>query len=205
MYKRLTFFHYILSQKTDSMIKQVYCALKSESRRGDFHEQVVQDKKDTDITMNENEITNHTQNQWKNIVKLKVKNLAFKNLIEENSTKEKTKNIVFKELKMSEYLRQNQSSQISKIIFSIRSQTFDIKVWQEWKYTDNACVVCKLSEETMEHFMICQAYESCPQEFNWKNILDNHPEQQVAIVKVARKRMKYRQKLLEIEVAGLTL
>ena len=57
----------------------------------------------------------------------------------------------------------------------------------------------------MEHFMSCQAYESCSQENSWKNILDNHPEQQVAIAKVARKRMKYRQKLLEIEAAGLTL
>ena len=55
---------------------------------------------------------------------------------------------MFKLLKMSEYLRQN-----------LNSQTFDIKGWQEWKYTDNACVVCNLSEETMEDFLICQAYE----------------------------------------------
>ena len=103
------------------MIKQVYCALKSDSRRGDFHEQVVQDKKHTDITFNENVITNHTQNQWENMVKLKVKNLALKNIIEKNSTKEKTKHIVFKELKIIEYLQLNQNSQISKIIFSIWS------------------------------------------------------------------------------------
>ena len=57
----------------------------------------------------------------------------------------------------------------------------------------------------MEHFMSCQAYESFPQEKSWKNILDNHPEQQVTIVEVARKQMKYRQKFLEIEAAGLTL
>ena len=119
-------------------------------------------------------------------------NLALKKLIEENSTKEKTKHILFKELKISEYLQQNHSSQTSKFIFSIRSQTFDLKVWQEWKYTDNACVVCNLSEETMEHFMSCQEYERCPQENNWKNFLDNNPYQQVAIAKVARKRMKYR-------------
>ena len=38
--------------------------------------------------------------------RLKVKNLAFKSLVEENNTKEKTKHIEFKELKISEYLRQ---------------------------------------------------------------------------------------------------
>ena len=40
---------------------------------------------------------------------------------------------------------------------------------------------------------------------NWKMILEDHPDQQVSIAKVAQKRMKYRQKLLEIDVAGLTL
>ena len=57
----------------------------------------------------------------------------------------------------------------------------------------------------MEHFLLCQAYENCPQETNWKIILEDYPDQQVSIAKVAQKRMKYRQKLLEIEVAGLTL
>ena len=94
---------------------------------------------------------------------------------------------------------------LSKIIFSIRSKTFDIKVWQEWKYNDNACVACYVHEENMEHFLLCQAYENCPQENNWKIILEDHPEKQVSIAKVAQKRMKYRQKLLEIEAAGLTL
>ena len=87
-------------------------------------------------------------------------------------TKENTKNIVFKKLTISEYPWQNQNSQIWKSYF----------LWWEWRYTDNACVVCNLSEETMDHFMIDQAYESCPQEYNWKNILDAHPEQKVAIV-----------------------
>jgi hypothetical protein len=187
------------------MIKQVYIALKSESRRGDFHDQVAQDKKETNITFNEKEICDYTHNQWKTIVQSRVKELALRNLVEENSTKEKTKHIEFKELKMSEYLRKNTNSQISKIIFSIRSKTFDIKVWQEWKYNDNACVACGVNAEDMDHFLKCQAYENCPQEKNWKIILEDHPEQQVSIAKVAQKRMKYRLKLLEIEEAGLTL
>ena len=170
MYKRLAFLHYILSQNINSMVKQVYIALKSESKRGDFHDQVVQDKKETNITFNEKEICDHTHNQWKTIVKSRVKELALRNLVEENSTKEKTKQIEFKELKMSKYLRKNTNSQISKIIFSIRSKTFDIKFWQEWKYNDNACVTCGVNAEDMDHFLQCQAYENCPQEKNWKII-----------------------------------
>ena len=53
----------------------------------------------------------------KKIIRLRVYNLALKSLVEENNTKEKTKHIEFKELNMSEYLRQNKNTQISKEIF----------------------------------------------------------------------------------------
>ena len=56
----------------------------------------------------------------------------------------------------------------------------------------------------MNHFLLCQAFESCPEEINWKIILEDHPDQQVSLEKVAQKIIKYRQKLLKIEAAGLT-
>ena len=65
---------------------------------------------------------------------------------------------------MSEYFRKNENSQISKIIFSIRSKKIDITVCQEWKYHDHAFFACYVHEENMEHFLWCQAYENCPQE-----------------------------------------
>ena len=69
--------------------------------------------------------------------------LAFKVLLEENSIKGKIKHIQLDEFKMIDYLIQNESSKLSKIIFAIRSGTFDIKVWNEWKYDDNSCIACK--------------------------------------------------------------
>ena len=130
--------------------------------------------------------------------------LSLKSLVLENSTKEKTKDIKFSEMKMGEYLKKNRNSQITKIIFSIRSKTLDIKVWNEWKYEDNVCVACNLHEETIEHFLYCRAYENCAQESKWKDILENYPDIQFEIAKIAQKRLKIRQRLLENEVAGLT-
>ena len=85
----------------------------------------------------------------------------------------------------------------------MRSQTIYIKVWHDWKYEDNACVACNLHEENIEHFLICEAYENCAQERNWKEILENNPDQQFYIGKIAQKRMKHRQKLPENKAAGL--
>ena len=113
--------------------------------------------------------------------------LSLKSLVLENSTKEKTKDIKFSEMKMGQYLKKNRNSQITKIIFSIRSKTLDIKVWNEWKYEDNVCVACNLHEETIEHFLCCRAYENCAQESKWKDILENNPDRQFEIAKIAQK------------------
>ena len=60
--------------------------------------------------MTEEEIKNHTKTKWKNIVSDKVKQTAFDDLVAENSKLENTKNIVFKELKLSNYLNDNRNS-----------------------------------------------------------------------------------------------
>ena len=55
----------------------------------------------------------------------------------------------------------SKSTRLSKVIFSIRSQTFDIKTWNQWKYDYNACVAYHLKEENTDYLMNCNAYENC--------------------------------------------
>ena len=205
MYKRLTFLHYILNENTTSTLKQVYDVLKCDSRRGDFYCLVQKDMKDTEITQNEEEIKQFKEEKWKEYVKHKVTKLALKMLVNENLTKEKTMHIQFDQIKMSDYLIHNENSRLSKIIFAIRSGTFDIKVWHEWKYDDNACIGCKLNEENMDHFMVCSSYENCTESRDWKLIFENNPVKQFEIAHIAQKRMKLRLKIMENQVAGPTL
>ena len=42
---------------------------------------------------------------------------------------------------MSEYLVRNEGTDLSKIIFSVRAGTFDIKAWNDWNYSDKLCVM----------------------------------------------------------------
>ena len=65
MGRRLTFLYYILNETTDSMIYQVYQALKEDSRRGDFYYLSQKDLKDLNIDMTENEIKQSSKYQWK--------------------------------------------------------------------------------------------------------------------------------------------
>ena len=137
----------------------MYSALKEDSRKGDFYQLVQKDLKDLNIEMTDSDIKNHKKSQWEMYVKEQVKNAAFLFLVMENSSKTKTKYIQFSELKMSDYLFENRNKILSEIIFSVRSQTLDIKVWNEWKYNDGICVMCNKEIEDMDHFVNCVQYE----------------------------------------------
>ena len=149
-------------------------------------------------------ILKYSKTQWKKYIKNAVKEVVFKHLTSENALLEHTKEIVFNELKTSEYLLDNRNTSLSKIIFSLRSKTFDIKKWQPWKYHDNLCVACELKEENMNHFLTCTSYESLSPENNWEQVKENDTsvERQFEIAKIVKARQLKRKKIIENFEAG---
>ena len=105
---------------------------------------------------------------------------ALKHLQLENSTKEKTKDIIFNEIKISDYLFYNQKTSTSKVIFSIRSRTLDIKTWKPWIYENNLCVMCMKESETIEHFVSFEGYEDTISIY-WENVLTENLKEQIII------------------------
>ena len=123
-------------------------------------------------------------------------------LVKENSSKTKTKDIQFSELKMSDYLFENRNKILSEIIFSVRSQTLDIKVWNEWKYNDGICVMCNKEIEDMDHFVSCVQYETKCDGIVWKNIIESNVEKQYEIAQFIFDRQVERERMLEILQGG---
>ena len=96
----------------------------------------------------------------------------------------------------------NRNTTLSKVIFSLRSKTLDIKTWQPWKYFDNLCVLCELKEETISHFFNCNTYDETPQENMWEDIKGDYVERQFEIAKIVRDRLEKRKKHIENYEAG---
>ena len=119
---------------------------------------VEKDKIQLEIFISDEDVQIVSKWSWDKFVNEKVKHAALKYLVEENSQKDRTKHIIFKELKMSDYLHENKNRYLSQIIFSVRSQTLNIKEWKPWNYHDNLCVKCKIYAETMDHFVVCSSY-----------------------------------------------
>ena len=88
-----------------------------------------------------------------------------------------------------------------KLIFSARSGTLDIKTWNEWNYKDLSCVMCKVLEESFEHFMNCEAYGKSSCKTNWMEIFGNDVHQQNVIAREIQRRHRLRK--IKLEEVGL--
>ena len=89
------------------------------------------------------------------------------------------------------------------MIFSIRSQTLDIKEWKPWKYEDNLCIKCSIFAETMDHFVSCVSYEK-ETETNWRDIFEDNIKRQKQIGRFVQKRYTLRQDIIDKQEAGQT-
>ena len=85
-------------------------------------------------------------------------------------------NIQFECLEMSKYLKENYENYISKIIFSIRSGTIDIKKLKKLKYDNNLCVMCDLKEEKTNHVIECIEYGNYDETINLNDIYTQDTE-----------------------------
>ena len=199
--KRMQFLHYILGESTDAMLRKVFEAQKQESKKGDFVALTNKDKVALGISLSDQEIQQMSKWKWKKIVKENTKIAALRYLNNENSKRNKTKDIVFRDLKMCEYLKQNQRTSLSKFIFCIRSKSLDIKEWQSWKYEDEWCVMCLQYPETMDHFSVCKEYGDVL-ELSWTEINGENTSKQIEIGIFLEKRYKMRQKLIAQQEDG---
>ena len=87
---------------------------------------------------------------------------------------------------MSKYLRANDGTDLSKIIFSIRSGTLDIKKWNMWKYFDNLCVMCGKKEENIQHLTECIEYENTDVIHNLEDIYTQDTENSLKLQKMPK-------------------
>ena len=71
MKKRMQFLHYILNENIDSMIVQVYNALKEDHRKCNFIQLTNKDREDLEIELSDEDIKYTPKSTWKKYVKEK--------------------------------------------------------------------------------------------------------------------------------------
>ena len=114
---------------------------------------------------------NYRKTEWSRKVNKQVEKSALKELLNENETKANTKHLKYESLEMQNYLKDNKNTELSKLIFQLRSGMLTIKAWKPWTYEDNLCVMCQIKEETFDHFFECEAYKR--KTVNYHDIFEN--------------------------------
>ena len=153
--RQLMFLYHILSLTNDDPVRLCYQEQKKYPAPS-WANEVSALRSKYEIEESDEEIPDITKRQWKRIVKTKVRQYAFENLIKESETQKGSQN---------KYINLNKQSYLTELsparartIFWIRTGTIDLRTTRKYKYGDNTtCRLCETEDETVTHIV-----NSCP-------------------------------------------
>ena len=167
---RLLFLKYILNQNKKSTIYRFLQIQMQSKLKGDWVFMCLSDLSELKIEMNFEEITIMKIDKFKTLLKEKIISRAFHYL--KSNIQNKGKEITYDCLKMAKYLMPNKylSIEDQKIIFSLRTQTFQIS------NEDNKEIIRKcICEENLHilHLYECQQLNNNTISIEYNNIFTN--------------------------------
>ena len=136
-------------------MRKIFDAQKADPNPGDFCELVRDDC--NDIQLNMTDIFKNSKQKFKQLVKVKVRNAAFKYLKELQEKHSKMQSIRYTTMKMQEYLSSPMFDNESRsLLLRLRTRTVSgIKCDFKGLYTDTACPVKCGQEDTIPHLLSC--------------------------------------------------
>ena len=109
------------------------------------------------------EIQAQKKETFKKIIKTKIRNLAFSDLMKEKEGKSKMKDLTYSELKMQDYLVSNELTRSEKqLLFKIRTRMINTP---DNMGQNTLCKICHISRDEMSHVLNCVvlqlAWQAC--------------------------------------------
>jgi hypothetical protein len=193
---RLFFLKYILDQEEESMIHKFLTLQIENPTRFDWASTCVKDLNDLEIQLSFSDIKNMTENGYKEIVRKKCSEYAYKYLMNKRGTK--GSEIEYKELKMSEYLLPNNQLTIEeqRTCFGMRNGMIDIPANFSTKKENKAKCICK-EKEDMRHIYNCEFLNSDKPAEKYERIFSDNISEQKSVLKRFEQNMEIREQKAE--------
>ena len=197
------FLKYILSRDKEELVSKILWAQVKSPEKNDWCSTVTNDLNDLDMHYSFEDISAIGENTLKELVKQKVteKALEYLNGIKQNQSK--MNNIVYKELKMQEYLVNNKTSiKQKKLLFSLRTKM--VRVYRNYGSQQLCPLGCGLAD-TQENLLQCSVIKmNCfavliNQEVKHCDIYGTDGDKMTNAVKLFDKAITTRKLLLEKE------
>ena len=164
MKRRLMYLHNILIKPENELIKKVYEAQKILPTKGDWYQQVMDDRNKLGLSLSDIQISRMSKDQFKEMVTLSVRNYAL-NCLNQNATKNensKCRKLAKEDLVKEKYFIDNRFSKSEcELLFALRTKMIPgIKNNFSSQYANN--LVCELCSalgsaylDTQEHLLSC--------------------------------------------------
>ena len=153
------FHQHILSRADHELIKKVYLKQKESPLKGDWYQMLIKDFKFIEEDLNDDKVNTTEKEEYRKIVKEKVKTSAFKYLIKEKEkSKKKLRHVKYGSLEMQPYIKSKHfTMQENILLFSLRSGCHPAKL--NFRKMNKGNLMCSLkceNEESQTHI-----FESC--------------------------------------------
>ena len=205
--RRLNFLHYILNDKEDSLLSNVFRAQLKVPVKGDWITTVKSDMEELGMKLTFEEIRSHTKDSFKRLIKKNVTDSALKYLKELQMDHSKSKPLQYQKLALQEYLMADNLMTIreKQFTFAVRARMIDLKCNFKIGHKDLKCRLCKKHEENQQGLLICEALRESPEETSTSETYsDLYSTDKRKITKIAMTlRTKY-QKFQHYQVHGKT-
>ena len=135
-------------------MNRVFWAQENQPVKNDWALQVREDLMKVglgDISLTE--IKSQKKDYFKKMIKMKIRNLAFSDLMREKEGKSKMRDLTYTELKMQDYLVSNELTRTEKqLLFKIRTKMINTP---DNMGQNTPCKLCHISRDEMSHVLTC--------------------------------------------------
>ena len=201
MSRRLSFYHDILKQPSDSLLFRFYKTQSSKPIKNDWCLTVQSNLKTLDINISESELKMMSKYAFKMIVKKAIKNEALLYLNRMKMSHSKVLHIQYDHLKMQNHFYQNQMSvQLSKFTFLCRSRMLNVGANFKAGNARPICPLCKADYDSQNHLLVCPKLndknaisQSIP---SYDDLFCENLRKKIAVVRILFEKFQIRKKLI---------
>ena len=169
--------------------------MKYEFSKGDWCQQVKDDKEKYEISFTDEDITNISKEKYKNMIKSKIENKAVQYLKETARSHSKSKWLINQKFEKQQYLSDRRfTKEEVQLLFSLRTKTVDCKSNFKNLYGTNlTCRICddKNSLENEDHILTCKLLNEETHNIQFTDVYGTIEQQYKAVQmfkKILRKR-----------------
>ena len=156
--RRMIYLQHILKRDKNELLKRVYIAQKENPTEGDFAELVKKDFELLGEVIDENKIEAMDSKTYKDHIKAKIREIAFKDLTTIQATHVKVQDIKYNKLEIQAYMLSPlfSSKEVEKLA-ALRSHSIRgiKKNFSSWYKPNLACPMGCLAEDNQPHLRFC--------------------------------------------------